>query len=73
MAATMAQLSVDRADADAEKEIVAKDEAEATQHVAEAETLKAEAEVELSKAAPLLEEAARVLQELKKDDFYILA
>lgn len=29
--------------------------------------------MELSKAAPLLEEAARVLQELKKDDFYILA
>lgn len=73
VAATMAQLSVDRADADAEKEIVAKDEAEATQQEAEAETLKSEAEKELSKAAPLLEEAARVLQELKKDDFYILA
>jgi len=73
VAATMAQLSVDRADADAEKEIVAKDEAEATQQEAEAETLKSEAEKELSKAAPLLEEAARVLQELRKDDFYILA
>jgi len=73
VAATMEQLAVDRADADAEKEIVAKDEAEATQQEAEAATLKGEAEVELSKATPLLEEAARVLQELKKDDFYILA
>ena len=73
VAATMAQLAVDRADADAEKEIVAKDEAEATQQEAEAATLKGEAEAELSKATPLLEEAARVLQELKKDDFYILA
>ena len=31
VAATMAQLAIDRADADAEKEIVAKDEAEATE------------------------------------------
>jgi len=73
VAATMAQLAVDRADADAEKEYVAKDEAIATQQEAEAATLKGEAEVELSKATPLLEEAARVLQDLKKDDFYILA
>jgi dynein heavy chain len=73
VAATMAQLAVDRADADAEKEIVAKDEAIATQQEAEAASLKGEAEVELSKATPLLEEAARVLQDLKKDDFYILA
>lgn len=35
--------------------------------------MKGEAEVELIKATPLLEEAARVLQELKKDDFFILA
>ena len=73
VAATMEQLAVDKADADAEKEIVAKDEAEATAQEAEAALLKGDAEFELSKATPLLEEAARVLQELKKDDFYILA
>jgi len=73
VAATMAQLAIDTADADKEKQIVAKDEAEATQQEAEAETLMTEAQAELSKATPLLEEAAKVLNELKKDDFYILA
>jgi dynein heavy chain len=72
VAATMETLAVEKADADAEREIVAKDEAEATQQETEAETLKGEAEFELSKAAPLLEEAARVLAALKKDDFYVL-
>jgi phosphoglycolate phosphatase-like HAD superfamily hydrolase len=70
---TMNILSHDRAEADEEKEIVAKDEAEATQQEAEAEQLKREAELELSKATPLLDEAARVLKELKKDDFYSLS
>ena len=73
VAATMETLAVERADADAEREVVAKDEAEATKAEAEAETLKGEAEVELGRATPLLEEAARVLAELKKDDFYVLA
>lgn len=73
VAETMKQLAVDKADADAEKEVVAKDEAIATQQEAEADVLKKDAEKELSKAIPLLEEAARVLNELKADDFYILA
>jgi dynein heavy chain len=73
VAATMETLAVEKADADAEKEIVAKDEAAASKQEAEAEVLKADAEKELAKAIPLLEEAARVLNSLKKDDFYILA
>jgi hypothetical protein len=52
---------------------VAKDEAEATAQEEEAETLKKDAELELGKATPLLEAAAKVLNDLKKDDFYILA
>lgn len=72
VAATMETLAVEKADADAEREVVAKDEAEATQAEAEAEALKSEAEVELGKATPLLEEAARVLASLRKDDFYVL-
>jgi len=31
-----------------------------------------DAQRELNKATPLLEEAAKVLNELKKDDFYVL-
>jgi dynein heavy chain len=73
VAATMDRLAIDKADADAEKEIVAKDEAEATTQEEEAEFLKKDAEKELGKAAPLLDEAAKVLNELKKDDFYVLA
>lgn len=73
VAETMAQLAIEKADADKEKEIVQKDEQEATAQEAEAEVLKADAEKELSKATPLLEEAARVLAELKVGDFYILA
>ena len=73
VAATLATLEVDKADADQEKEIVAKDEAVASAQESEAEILKADAETELGKATPLLEEAAAVLRELKKDDFYILA
>jgi dynein heavy chain len=72
VAATMETLAVEKADADAEREIVAKDEAEATQAEAEAETLKSEAELALGQATPLLEEAARVLASLRKDDFYVL-
>jgi F0F1-type ATP synthase membrane subunit b/b' len=52
---------------------VAKDEAEATQQEEEADAMKKDAEFELGKATPLLEEAAKVLNELKKDDFYVLA
>jgi len=70
---TMDRLAIDKADADKEKEIVAKDEAEATAQEEEAEALKKDAEFELGKATPLLEEAAKVLNDLKKDDFYILA
>jgi dynein heavy chain len=73
VAATMARLAVEKADADAEREVVARDEAEAAAQEEEAEALKREAEIELGKATPLLDEAARVLQELKKDDFYVLA
>ena len=35
--------------------------------------MKKDAEKELGKAAPLLDDAAKVLNELKKDDFYVLA
>jgi len=69
----MDRLAIDKADADAEKEIVAKDEAEATAQEEEAEFLKKDAEKELSKATPLLDDAAKVLNDLKKDDFYVLA
>ena len=68
----MHQLSHDRAEADEEKEIVAKDEAEATQQESMAQTLKDEAEYELSKATPLLEEASKVLKSLKKDDLVFI-
>ena len=60
------------ADADIERDIVSKDEAEATQGEAEAAALKQEAENELSKAMPQLEEATRILNQLKKDEFYVL-
>ena len=66
-------MSHDRAEADEEKEIVAKDEAEASQQEIDAEQLKTEAEGELAKAAPLLEEASKVLKELKKDDIQFIA
>jgi len=69
----MDRLAIDKADADAEKEIVAKDEAEASAQEEEAEFLKKDAEKELSKATPLLDDAAKVLNDLKKDDFYVLA
>jgi dynein heavy chain len=71
--AAMDGLAIDKADTDAEKEIVAKDEAEATAQEEEAEFLKKDAEKELSKATPLLDDAAKVLNDLKKDDFYVLA
>ncbi len=35
--------------------------------------MKKDAEKELGKAAPLLDDAAKVLNDLKKDDFYVLA
>lgn len=35
--------------------------------------MKKDAEKELGKATPLLDQAAKVLNELKKDDFYVLA
>jgi hypothetical protein len=72
VAATMAQLTIDKGEADAEKEIVAKDEAEAEQQESEASLLKKDAEFELAKSGPLLEEAEKILNELKKDDFYVL-
>jgi len=72
VAATMAQLAIDKADADQEKEIVAKDEAIASAQEEEADTMSKDAQRELNKATPLLEEASKVLNELKKDDFYVL-
>jgi dynein heavy chain len=73
VAETIKIVDREKADADKEKEIVAKDEAEATAQEEEAEFLKKDAETELGKATPLLEEAAKVLNDLKKDDFYVLA
>lgn len=70
---TIVIVNREKEDADKEKEIVAKDEAEATAQEEEAEALKKDAETELGKATPLLEEAAKVLNDLKKDDFYVLA
>jgi len=72
VAATMANLAVEKADADQEKEIVAKDEAIASAQEEEADIMSKDAQRELNKATPLLEEAAKVLNELKKDDFYVL-
>ena len=69
---TMADLSVKKEAAEADREIVAKDEAEARTQEQEAEALKNEAETELAKATPLLEEAVKVLKEIKKDDLYFI-
>lgn len=73
VAETIKIVDKEKKDADVEKEIVAKDEAEATAQEEEADAMKKDAETELGKATPLLEEAAKVLNELKKDDFYVLA
>ena len=69
---TMADLSVKKEAAEADREIVAKDEAEARTQEQEAEALKNEAETELAKATPLLEEAVKVLKEIKKNDLYFI-
>lgn len=73
VAETMKQLDIEQADANIEKETVSKDSAEAAAKKEEAETLMKEAETDLKAAAPLLDEATRVLNDLKKDDFYVLA
>lgn len=73
VAETIKIVDKEKKDADIEKEIVAKDEAEATAQEEEADFMKKDAETELGKATPLLEEAAKVLNDLKKDDFYVLA
>jgi dynein heavy chain len=72
VAETMAVIAVEKKDADEVKEVVAKDEAEASAQEAEASTLMAEAQTELNKAAPLLDAAAKVLNSLEKGDFYTL-
>ena len=72
LTATMADLSVKKEAAEADREIVAQDEAEARTQEQEAEALKNEAETELAKATPLLEEATKVLKEIKKDDLYFI-
>ena len=72
LTATMADLSVKKEAAEADREIVSRDEAEARTQEQEAEALKNEAETELSKATPLLEEATKVLKEIKKDDLYFI-
>ncbi len=69
---TMADLTVKQEAADADREIVAKDELEARQQEQEAEALKNDAESQLAKATPLLEEATKVLKEIKKDDLYFI-
>lgn len=69
---TMADLSVKKEAAEADREIVAKDEKEAREQEQEAEALKNEAEGELAKATPLLEAATKVLKEIKKDDLYFI-
>lgn len=70
---TLVIVDREKADADKEKEIVAADEAKASAQEEDAEALKKDAETELGKATPLLEEATKVLNDLKKDDFYVLA
>jgi len=54
LAITMADLSVKKEAAEIDRDIVAKDEAEARTQEMEAEALKNEAETELAKATPLL-------------------
>lgn len=70
---TMADLTVKQEAADADREIVQKDEKEAHLQEQEAEALKNDAESQLAKATPLLEEATKVLKEIKKDDLYFIA
>lgn len=69
---TMVDLNQKKEAAEADRLIVARDEAEAQQQEAEASTLKNEAEAELAKATPLLDEATKVLREIKKDDLYFI-
>jgi dynein heavy chain len=73
LAETMVVLSKEKAEAEVEQNIVAKDSAAAQEQEAAAASMKEEAERELSKATPLLEEALRVLRELQKSDLYSLA
>jgi dynein heavy chain len=68
----MAVIAVEKKDADEVREVVAKDEADASAQEEEASTLMAEAQTELNKATPLLESAAKVLNSLEKADFYTL-
>lgn len=70
---TMAVLATKKEAAEADREIVAQDEAEARTQEQEAEALKNEAESELAKATPLLEEAVKVLRDIKKDDLVFIA
>jgi dynein heavy chain len=73
LAETMIVLSREKADAEIEQNIVAKDSAIAQEKEQEAAVMKDSAERELAKAIPLLEEATRVLKELNKGDLYSLA
>jgi len=73
LAETMIVLSKEKADAEIEQNIVAKDSAIAQEQETAAAVMKEEAEKQLAQSVPLLEEATRVLKELNKGDLYSLA
>ena len=70
---TIVVVNKKKADADVERDIVSKEEAEARQQEAEAEEMRAEAQAQLDEAAPMLDEAARVIKSLDKGELYTLA
>ena len=73
LAETMIVLSKEKAEAEIEQNLVAKDSAIAQEQENEAADMKQLAETELAKATPLLEGATQVLKELNKGDLYSLA
>ena len=64
----MAKIKVDTIDANAQKEVVAKDEAVANEQAAAADALKKDCEKDLAAALPALEAALAALNTLKKAD-----
>ncbi|XXQ30104.1 AAA+ ATPase domain-containing protein [Plasmodiophora brassicae] len=64
----MKQISVDKKDADATREVVSKQEADAQTKAAECKAIKDDAQKDLDLALPALEEAVSCLKLLKKSD-----
>jgi dynein axonemal heavy chain len=68
VAEMMIEIAADKEKADATKEIVEKQEADATAKAGECKEIRDDAEHDLEKALPLLDKAVECLNELKKND-----